>query len=331
MRADAPELSIIVPMFNEEGNVALLADRVGAALAEECPDYELLFVDDGSRDGSVDEVQKLAAASSRVRLIALSRNFGKEAAMLAGYDHARGEAVIVVDADLQQPPELFPDLLALWRQGFDVVDAVRTDTEGISPVRRLFSSAFYWLHGKLSGVHLGAHTADFRLLDRAVVDVVRTCREAHRFNRALVAWAGFRHAAVSYTAARRHAGQTAWGWRGLVAYALGGVLSFSITPLRLAGWLGAAVSALSFLYLIYVATLRLTFPEWASPATGYASIIGMIALLGGCQLLAVWILGEYIGRIYEQVKARPPYLVRLPQRTATGELSRGNEYRGRAA
>ncbi len=310
--ADRPELSVIVPMYNEQDNVALLAERVHRALADVCPSYELLFVDDGSEDDSVAAVQELAARSRHVRLVALSRNFGKEAALLAGYDHAEGDAVLVVDADLQQPPELFPDLLALWRQGYDVVDAVRADTEGISTLRRHLSTAFYWANNKLSGVRLAPHTADFRLMDRAVADVVRGCREAHRFNRALIAWAGFRRAGITYTAARRHAGQTQWGWRKLLPYALNGILSFSIAPLRLVGWLGGVVSVLSFLYLLVVAVLRLTRPELAGVHTGYASIIGMIALLGGFQLLAIWVLGEYTGRIYEQVKARPNYLVRRP-------------------
>jgi len=308
-----PELSVIVPMFNEEGNVRLLAARVAAAMAEVCPSYEIIYVDDGSSDRSVAEVQALAESSPRIRLVALARNFGKEAAMLAGYDHARGRAAIVVDADLQQPPELFGAMLDLWRQGYDVVNAVRERTEGITRLRKLASTAFYWVNDRLTGVTIPSQTADFRLMDRAVVEAVRDCRESHRFNRALVAWTGFRHASITYVAANRHSGQSYWNWRRLVVYAMDGILSFSVRPLRLVGLAGGFISALSFAYLTIVAVLRIVRPELAGANFGYASIIGMVSLIGGCQLLGVWLLGEYVGRIYEQVKGRPAYVVREPR------------------
>lgn len=309
-REDGPDLSIIVPMLNEEGNIRLLAERTERSLAAVGASFELLFVDDGSTDGSVEEVRRLAAERPGVRLIALARNFGKEAAMLAGYDHARGRAVIVVDADLQQPPELFPRLVELWRQGFEVVDTVRTETRGIAPWRRWASSAFYALNARLLGIAIPAHAVDFRLMDRAVVEVMKHCREQHRFNRALVAWSGFRHASVPYEAAERHSGESKWGGLKLVQYAMDGILSFSVRPLRVVGLLGGILSTLSFLYLLFVAVLRIVRPELAGAHFGYASIIGMIALLGGSQLLGIWLLGEYIGRIYEQVKGRLPYVVR---------------------
>ncbi len=318
MRRDAqdgggPELTVIVPMYNEEGNVRLLAERVATALADVCPSHEIVYVDDGSVDRSVAEVHALMETHPCVRLVPLARNFGKEAAMLAGYDHAQGRAVIVVDADLQQPPELFEALLTPWRQGYDVVNAVREHTEGISRVRRLASTAFYWLNGKLTGVRIPSQTADFRLMDRAVVDAVRQCRESHRFNRALVAWTGFRHTSITYVAANRHSGQTYWNWRRLVVYAMDGILSFSVRPLRLVGLAGGFISAFSFAYLLTVAALRILRPALAGADFGYASIIGMISLIGGFQLLGVWLLGEYVGRIYEQVKGRPAYVVREPR------------------
>jgi polyisoprenyl-phosphate glycosyltransferase len=318
--AHQPELSVIVPMYNEEGNVRLLAERTRRVLEDHGVDYEVVFVDDGSTDRSVAAVEELTATEPQVRLVPLARNFGKEAAMLAGYDHARGRAVIVADADLQQQPELFPELLALWRQGYDIVHAVRADTEGISRLRRFASTAFYWVNGKLAGVQIPSNTADFGLMDRAVVDALCRCREQHRFNRALVAWTGFRRTSVTYTAAPRHAGRTHWNWRRLLHYAMDGILSFSVRPLRLVGLVGGSVSALSFAYLILVAVLRVVRPELAGANHGYASIIGMIALLGGFQLLGIWLLGEYIGRIYEQVKDRPAYIVREAgaRRTAAG-------------
>ncbi|MDR3634524.1 MAG: glycosyltransferase family 2 protein [Isosphaeraceae bacterium] len=308
--ADGPELSIIVPMYNEEGNVRPLAERVRQVAADEALTYELLYVDDGSTDGSVREVLALAEESPEVRLVTLARNFGKEAAMLAGYDHAQGQVIAVIDADLQQPPELFGEMLALWRQGYDVVDAVRADTLGISRIRKSFSTLFYWVNQQLAGIAIPSQTADFRLLDRAVVDAVRQCREYHRFNRALVAWIGFRHAAITYTAAPRHAGKTHWGHWKLIQYAMDGILSFSIRPLRLMGLLGGGTCALSILYMVFVAILRIVRPELAGANFGYASIIGMIALLGGFQFMGIWLLGEYTGRTYEQVKERPVYVLR---------------------
>ena len=306
----APELSVIVPMHNEEGNVGLLAERIRRVLDAEGLAFEVIFVDDGSTDGSVAAVEGLARAMPEVRLVRLARNFGKEAAMLAGYDRVLGRAVVVLDADLQQPPELFPEMLALWRRGYDVVHAVRADTAGISPVRRFASTAFYWVNGQLAGVKIPSHAADFGLMDRAVVEVLRQCREQHRFNRALVAWAGFRNTAVTYTAAPRHAGRTHWNWGRLLRYAMDGILSFSVRPLRLVGLLGGFVSAISFAYLTLVAILRIGWPHLAGAGFGYASIIGMIALLGGFQLLGIWLLGEYVGRIYEQSKGRPAYIIR---------------------
>jgi glycosyltransferase involved in cell wall biosynthesis len=305
-----PELSVIVPMHNEEGNVGLLAERIRRALEAEGLSYEVLFIDDGSTDGSVAAVEGLARAMPEIRLVRLARNFGKEAAMLAGYDRVRGRAVVVLDADLQQPPELFPEMLALWRRGYDVVHAVRADTAGISPIRRFASTAFYWVNGQLAGVQIPSNAADFGLMDRAVVEVLRQCREQHRFNRALVAWAGFRNTAITYTAATRHSGRTHWNWGRLLRYAMDGILSFSVRPLRLVGLLGGLVSALSFAYLTLVAILRIGWPELAGAGVGYASIIGMISLLGGFQLLGIWLLGEYIGRIYEQSKGRPAYIIR---------------------
>ncbi len=317
MRRDNPdesvELSVIVPMFNEEGNVRALTSRIAAVLAGPCPSFEILFVDDGSADASVAEARDLAEFDPRVQVVALARNFGKEAAMLAGYDRARGRAAIVVDADLQQPPELFLPMLELWRQGFDVVNAVRERTEGITPLRKFASTAFYWLNDRLTGVHIPAQTADFRLMDRAVVEAVRSCREGHRFNRALVAWAGFRHASIRYVAADRHAGRSHWNWRRLAVYAMDGILSFSVRPLRLVGLAGGVLSLLSFAYLTFVAILRVVRPDLAGAEFGYASIVGMVGLIGGFQLLGIWLLGEYVGRIYEQVKDRPAYLVREPR------------------
>jgi dolichol-phosphate mannosyltransferase len=308
-----PELSVIVPMFNERDNLEPLCDRLHRVLELAGIDFELLFVDDGSRDDSLTVARFLAVRYPRIRVLALVRNFGKEAAMLAGYDHARGRASVVLDADLQQPPELLIAMRALWRQGYEIVTAVRADTEGISKPRKLSSTLFYALNSALAGMAIPAHSADFALLDASVVQALRACREVHRFNRALVAWTGFRRTEITYTAAPRHSGRTHWNARKLLKYAMDGILSFSVRPLRLVGLAGVALSGLSFAYLLLVAVLRIVRPELAGAHNGYASIIGMICLLGGFQLSSIWLLGEYIGRIYEQVKGRPVYLVRAPE------------------
>jgi dolichol-phosphate mannosyltransferase len=310
---DGLELSVLIPLLDEQDNLEPLAHRLVASLDSGADSYELIFIDDGSTDASVDVIRSIARRHEpgRIRLIPLARNFGKEAAMLAGYDHALGRAVVVLDADLQQPPELLPEMLGLWRLGYDVVHAERMDVAGVSRLRRAASSAFYWVQSGLMGVAPNPRAADFRLLDRAVVETLRSCREAHRFNRALVAWAGFRQVAVPYHAARRHAGTAKWSTRRLLAYALDGILSFSVRPLRWMAAAGALVSSLSFVYLIVVVVLRIVRPELAGAHFGYASIIGLIALLGGCQLLCAGLLGEYVGRIYEQVKGRPAYVVRM--------------------
>jgi dolichol-phosphate mannosyltransferase len=206
-----------------------------------------------------------------------------------------------------------------------VVHAERLEVEGISPWRRGASSAFYWVQASLMGLAPNPRAADFRLMDRAVVDVLRSCREAHRFNRALVAWAGFRQVSVPYRAARRHAGVAKWSTRRLAAYALDGILSFSVRPLRWMAGAGAIVSGASFAYLILVAILRIVRPELAGADFGYASIIGLIALLGGGQLLCAGLLGEYVGRIYEQVKGRPAYVVRSRERCGEGGSGRRSD------
>jgi len=308
--ARALELSVIVPMYNERDNLGPLCDRLRLVLETQAISYELILVDDGSSDDSVAVARGLAERYSWVRVLALVRNFGKEAAMLAGYDHARGGAVVVLDADLQQPPELLIEMLALWRQGYDIINAVRNDTQGLSKPRKLASSLFYLTNNLLTGTQIPAQSADFGLLDASVVAALRACREVHRFNRALVAWTGYLRAEVRYTAAPRLAGQTHWNARKLLKYAMDGILSFSVRPLRLVGLAGVALSVVSFAYLLLVSVLRIARPELAGAGHGYASIIGMIALLGGFQLTSIWLLGEYIGRIYEQVKARPLYLLR---------------------
>lgn len=299
-------LSVAFPVYNEEASLEELYQRTTAVLEGITDDYELVFVDDGSRDRSGDIIESLHRNDLRVRLIAFSRNFGKEIAMLAAYDHARGRAVIVMDADLQTPPEVIPKLVERWRAGADIVDTVRTSTEAKGRLRALASWGFYWVMSKLGNVEITANAVDFRLLDGKVVDCMRRCRERFRFNRGLVAWMGFRREFVEFEAPGRLAGTSRWPLRTLFAYALDAIISFSSVPLRVAGFCGLLLSGLSFLYLLVLGYIRVFHGQ---PMPGYATLAGGIFLLGGVQLITIWFLGEYVGRIYEEIKGRPPYVV----------------------
>lgn len=302
-----PLVSIVVPIYNEQDNLVELHRQLCDTLDPLTRDYEFLFIDDGSTDASVAQIEALRGQDQRVRLIEFSRNFGKELAILAGYDHGRGRAVIVMDADLQNPPEVVREMIGKWRDGAAVVDAIRTETVGQGTLRRWASSLFYRLMSRLANTAIIPNCVDFRLLDRAVVRELRRCRERHRFNRALVSWVGFPRAAVHYVAPARGGGSSRWGFFRLVGYAMDAIASFSSLPLRIAGLLGLALAASSFLYLIVLMVDRLFF---RNPWQGYASLAGGLFLLGGVQLTTIWLLGEYVGRVYEEGKGRPLYVIK---------------------
>lgn len=300
-----PLLSVVVPVFNEEPHLAELHARVCGVLEPVTGDFEIIFVDDGSRDKSVAVIEDLRERDPRVGLVQLSRNFGKELAMIAGYDQARGQAVIMMDADLQTPPETLPRMIEAWRDGAEIVDAVRTATIGQGKLRTWASSVFYWVMRRLSSSEIIPNAVDFRLMDRRVVDQLRQCRERVRFNRGLVGWLGFRRAQVEFVAEDRSDGKSRWAFWRLVSYALDGIFAFSALPLRVAGVLGLCISLLSALYLVFLLFWRIFVGQ---PMPGYATVVGGIFLLGGTQLLTIWLLGEYVGRLYEEVKQRPLYV-----------------------
>jgi glycosyltransferase involved in cell wall biosynthesis len=304
---EQPLLSVIAPFRNEQDNLLSLHERVEATLSPITEDYEIIFVNDGSTDRSVEVCEEIIAGDSRTRLIDLTRNFGKEMAILAGYDHARGDAVIVIDSDLQTPPELITEMVEKWQSGVEVVDAIRTSTEGRTLGRRVMGRIFYWLADRLSDAEITSDLADFRLMDKKVVEQLRACRERFRFNRGLVSWLGFRRETVSFVAQERSAGASRWTLWQLIGYAMDAVFSFSAAPLRLAGLLGLLLSMLSFLYLVFIVVENLVS---GLPIPGYSTIAGGIFLLGGMNLLGIWLLGEYIGRMYEEVKGRPLYVTR---------------------
>lgn len=302
-----PVLSFVVPCYNEESNIRVLYGRIVAVMAL-CPEtWECVCVNDGSRDDTLSALMALQDQDSRVRVIDLSRNFGKEAALTAGLDHARGEAAIPLDADLQDPPELIPELVARWRAGYDVVNAVRLSREGESLLKRASAHAFYRVFNRVTKVPIPEDTGDFRLLSRPVLDALRQLPERRRFMKGLFAWVGFRTTSVSYHRAPRQAGQTTWSYVRLWRFALDGILSFSDAPLRIASYLGLVVSALSLLYALDLLVQTLLF---GNPVKGYPSLMVAILFLGGVQLLALGIIGEYLARAYDEGKGRPVYIIR---------------------
>jgi dolichol-phosphate mannosyltransferase len=305
MTANAPLLSIVVPIFNEERIIETLHRRVVDAMERSGETFELVLVDDGSRDASWEKMRAIAAEDARVVLVRLSRNFGHQIATSAGVDAASGQAVVLMDADLQDPPEIVPEMLARWREGYDVVYGRRTRRRGESWFKRASAAVFYRTIRRLTSVDIPRDTGDFRLMSRRVVEVLKRCRERNRFLRGMVAWIGYRQIAVEYERAERFAGDTKFPVYKMVRFAVDAILSFSFAPLRLATGLGLVVSLLSFVYGVY-AVLAAVF-RW-DVVHGWASLMVAIVFLGGVQLVSLGIVGEYVGRIYDEVKARPLYV-----------------------
>lgn len=297
-------LSVVAPVYNEEATLGEFYARVCSAL-DGVP-FELVLVDDGSRDASPEILARLAAEDPRVRVVALSRNFGHQTALTAGLDHATGSAVVMLDADLQDPPEVIPRMLDHWRAGCDVVYAVRQRREGESAFKLVTARWFYKLFGSLSQVQLESNAGDFRLLDRRPLDALRSMRERNRFLRGMTVWVGYRQAAVPYVRDARYAGETKYTLPRMLRFSVDAILSFSHRPLQLATLLGFAISTLAFLAIPAVIILKLL----GSYLPGFSTVTILVLLLGGIQLIAIGIIGEYVGRIYDEVKGRPLYLVR---------------------
>jgi dolichol-phosphate mannosyltransferase len=305
-----PRLSIVCPAYQEEDVLPRFHAALVPAVAPLAADYdlELLYVDDGSRDRTLDVIRRLAAADPRVRYVALSRNFGHQAALTAGLDHATGDAVVSLDSDLQHPPALIPVLVAKWRDGYDVVLTVRGDDRRLGWFKRVSSRAFYKLLGRLSTVEVRPGAADFRLLSRRAVDELGRLREAHRYVRGMVQWLGFRVAEVPFEPAARQGGVSKYTLRRMVRFALDGLLSFSPAPARLAVGAGLAVTGAS--WALSLAAVLLLVP-WAEPAARVGLVLlTALHLLAACGLAAVGVLGEYATRIYDQAKGRPVYVVK---------------------
>lgn len=298
-------VSVVVPIFNEVEIIPELHRRLSAAMAGQPEDYELVFVNDGSRDGSVALLRDLVATDPRSRLIDLSRNFGHQIAITAGMDLSRGDAVVVIDADLQDPPEVIPELVAKWREGFDVVYAVRERREGDTLFKRATAAAFYRLINRITNVEIPVDTGDFRLMSRRAIEGLSRVRERNRFIRGLVAWLGYRQTGVKFVRHERFAGTTKYPLKKMLRFAFDGITSFSYFPLQLATYLGFVVSGVSFLGILYVVYLRVFT---SATISGWASLMAAILFLGGVQLITIGLIGEYVGRMYDEVRGRPLYL-----------------------
>ena len=314
-----PEVTLVIPIFNEEEVLPQLDERLVEMLGKIGVDSEVVFVDDGSKDRSLELLRTMVAREPRYRVVSFSRNFGHQRAITCGMDASRGKAVVVMDADLQDPPEVIVEMLAKWREGYDVVYGRRRSRAGESWFKLFTAKIFYRLFAAMIPIEVPLDTGDFRLMSRRVVVAMHSLRETHRFVRGLVAWIGFKQPAVEYDRAARAAGETKYPLRKMLAFAFDGIASFSVVPLRLATYVGVIVGAASILY----ALLAVIAHVMGHTVEGWTTLVALVSFLFSVQLLVTGVLGEYVGRIYEQVKGRPLYVV--------GERIRHKPIRKRAA
>jgi dolichol-phosphate mannosyltransferase len=300
-------ISVVIPFLNEEESLPMLYNRLSPALESIGTDYEVIFVDDGSNDGSLNFVRELSLKERRVKFISFPRNFGHQVAIMAGIDHAAKEAVVIMDADLQDPPELIPQLVNKWREGFEIVYASRRHREGEGFFKKISASIFYRLIKFLSHINLPVDTGDFRLIDRKVAEALKAMRIKNPYLRGLVSWLGYKQTAVFFDREKRAEGKTKYSLAKMLKFAIDAITLFSVTPLRLAVYLGFAATLICILYIlraIYLTLfLHITVPGWAS-------LMVAVLFLGSVQLISLGIIGEYVGRIYDEVRERPLYFIK---------------------
>jgi glycosyltransferase involved in cell wall biosynthesis len=302
-----PVLSLVVPVFNEEATISVFLERVGAILDEIGASSEIVFVDDGSSDATLDVLRRTQARDSRVRVVALTRNFGKEAALTAGLDWSSGDAVIPMDVDLQDPPELIAEFVRLWREGYDIVFGQRVARDADTGTKRLTAGLFYRFFNSMAEYPIEANAGDFRLMSRAVVIDTLKLRERNRFMKGLFAWVGYRSIAVPYDRPPRTAGQSKFNYWKLWNFALDGITSFSTAPLKIWTYVGGTVALGAIVYTVVLIARTLIYGR---DVPGYASLMVVVLVLGAVQLISLGIIGEYLGRLYMESKQRPIYLVR---------------------
>lgn len=304
---DTKKISVIIPVFNEEGSISELLNRLQTVLKQLKFSSEIILVDDGSTDGTLPVLQEFANRNNEIKLIVFSRNFGNQAAVSAGLNYCTGDCAIIIDADLQDPPELLPELIAKWQEGFEVVFAQRITRKGESLFKKMTALLFYRLLQKLTQVDIPPDTGDFRLIDRKVITTLNEMPERNRFLRGMVSWAGFRQTGITYVREERFAGETKFPFFKMLKFALTGITSFSFIPLQLASYFGFLVSAGAFISGLYVLYLKFFTDKTIQ---GWTSLMIALLFLGGIQLITLGIIGEYIGRMSEEVKQRPAYLIR---------------------
>jgi len=310
MKKSAVKYSVIVPMYNEEEVIEYTYERLKLVMDNTNEAYELIFVNDGSKDRTVELISMICDFDPNVRLINFSRNFGHQIAISAGMDYAQGDAIIVIDADLQDPPEVIIDMIAKWKEGFEVVYGKRLKRKGETMFKKMTAKLFYRTLRSLTNVDIPVDTGDFRLIDRKVCDVLRGLKEKNRFVRGLVSWIGFNQTMVEYEREERFAGETKYPLKKMIAFAIDGITSFSYKPLKIATYIGFTLSITSFLYLLVVIFQKLFT---GTTIAGWASIVAVNLLFNGIILMLLGIIGEYIGRIYDESKNRPLYIVREAQ------------------
>lgn len=320
------ELSMVIPCFNEEENISTLYSKLSEVLCKIGMTYEIVCVNDGSYDRTIEKLVEYSRQDSHVKVINLSRNFGKEIALTAGLDYTVGKAIIPIDADLQDPPELIADLVEKWKEGYDVVYATRVTRRGEGLIKRVTAGLFYQVIAQISPTEIPKNTGDFRLLDRRVVNELKKFPERNRFMKGLFSWVGFRQTSIYFERQPRHWGKTSWSFWKLWNFALDGITSFSVFPLHLWTYIGVTISSIAFLYALFLIVQTLI---QGVDVPGYASLMVAVLFLGGVNLIGLGVVGEYLGRVYQEVKGRPLYLVRdtygfdvQPRQACSGEIRR---------
>lgn len=302
------KVTILIPCYNEEQSLPLLYQELSSLIdSHQEYDWEILFVNDGSKDNTIYLIKQLSHQDHRIAYVDLSRNFGKEAAMLAGFDYATGDCMVIMDADLQHPPHLIPEMLKYWEEGYDDVYAKRTTRGKESWLRKNLSLLYYKLLQKTTRVEILQNVGDFRLLDRKCIDTLKQLRESERYTKGMFCWIGFNKKEIEFEQGDRVAGQTSWNYLGLFNLAIEGITSFTIAPLRLSTMIGVIVSLIAFIYMCVIITKTLI---WGEDVQGFPTLMVVILFLGGIQLLSLGIIGEYLGRIFHEAKNRPVYVVK---------------------
>lgn len=301
------KITLLIPCYNEQEVLEQLWLRLNTILGEiSAVSFEILFINDGSTDNTLHVIKKLAAQHPQISYLDLSRNFGKELAMIAGLDYADSDAVIIMDADLQHPPELIPEMIAYWKEGYDDVCAKRRQRTGESFIRRWAANTFYSLLQKISTIKIQEHVGDFRLLDRRCVEAIKLMRETQRYTKGIFSWIGYRKKEILFDSAMRAAGTTKWSWLKLINLAIEGITSFTTFPLRLSSIAGLVISLISFAYMGWIIFNTLIFGD---PVQGFPTLVSIILFLGGIQLIFLGVIGEYLARVFNETKRRPLYLV----------------------